>query len=194
MWCVPAEGSCIGSPLFSKFKFIRPNGLVVRYNIATLAKFILTSGNFFEPETRIAFSDADLKRLDRQIKQAGLALDSVYLAKNGEQQQQRIKDMRFEQNALLGLERCCGELIVEMLHLVEGEDVELEVAELLLLTNLFPQVGDMCKQMQESDANYTAKSIQHFKLFLLGPPNRPTEDTNGLLQVCIDFLDDLSSS
>jgi hypothetical protein len=171
------------------FQFRRPNGLIVRYNARSLATYLLTSGNFFEPETRIEFTDSDLKRLDTQIRALGMSLGSVYDAKSKPEskQQQQIKDSRFKQDALIGLERCCGEIVVEMLKLVEN-DCDEEVAQIMLLTVLFPQFADLCMQMRASDPKFALSTIRNFQIWLKGPPNRPTEDKHGLLQVCIDAM------
>jgi len=48
----------------SCFKFVRPNGTVVRFNIESLVDYLLASGDFNDPETRIPFSDADLTEID----------------------------------------------------------------------------------------------------------------------------------
>lgn len=189
---MPAQGKLV-------FPFTRPNGLVIRYNAETLAAYLLASGNFFEPETRIHFSDDDLQRLDKQVQTLGLEMDSVYDAKKkpDSYHAKHIKNMRFERDALTGLDRCCGEVVVEMLHLIEGEDVDLEIAEMLLLTSLFPQFADLCEQMQSADPEYAWQSIEHFKIFLLGPPNRPTscptQDQQGLLQICISQFEEQQS-
>lgn len=145
------------------------------------------SGNFFEPETRLEFSDDDLQRLDMQVQDVGLSFDSVYDAKRipESKQQKQISNMRFERDALTGLERCCGELVVEMVDLIENEDADMEMAEMLLLTSLFPQFADLCEQMSGTDPEYALQTVENFKIFLLGPPNRPTQDHSGLLQVCI---------
>jgi hypothetical protein len=54
------------SPIEKKhvFKFIRPNGTIVRFNIESLVDFLLSSGDFSDPETRIPFSDENLKEID----------------------------------------------------------------------------------------------------------------------------------
>lgn len=46
------------------FHYTRPNGTVVRFNIASLVDYLLTSGDFSDPETRIPFSDENLKEMD----------------------------------------------------------------------------------------------------------------------------------
>jgi hypothetical protein len=49
------------------FNFTRPNGTVVRFNISSLVDYLLTSGDFTDPETRLPFSDEDLKEMDAMV-------------------------------------------------------------------------------------------------------------------------------
>lgn len=57
------------TPLHKKhiFKFIRPNGVCVAFNVDSLIDYMLTTGDFSEPETRIPFSDKDLREIDRIV-------------------------------------------------------------------------------------------------------------------------------
>ena len=55
-----------------RFSYARPNGLIVEYSCESLADYLLCSGQFREPETRLPFSDSDLRRLDEQIRLLGL--------------------------------------------------------------------------------------------------------------------------
>lgn len=50
------------------FRFVRPNGSVILYDVESLVDFLITTGNFAEPETRLEFSDQDLKRLDALVR------------------------------------------------------------------------------------------------------------------------------
>lgn len=46
------------------FKFSRPNGTIVQFNVETLVDYLLTSGDFHDPETRLPFSDDNLREID----------------------------------------------------------------------------------------------------------------------------------
>lgn len=52
---------------FVQFEFTRTNGSVVMYNVESLVQYLLATGDFSEPETRIPFSDEDLRRLDIEV-------------------------------------------------------------------------------------------------------------------------------
>lgn len=51
------------------FKFSRPNGTVVQFNVATLVDYLLATGDFTDPETRIPFTDKDLQDIDALVRQ-----------------------------------------------------------------------------------------------------------------------------
>jgi hypothetical protein len=174
------------------FQFTRPNGKVVPYNVKTLAAYMLSTGKFYEPETRIEFSDEDLKRVDRMTAATGLNISSVLEAKKKPQQ---FMDMQFKRDALLGLERCCGDLVVEMLQVIE-EESDLEEGEMRLLMSIFPLFSDLFRQIQAEDPEYAKQSLEHFTAFLNGPPNRPTEsfDEYGFLPIAQSYLAQIGAS
>ncbi len=61
------------------FKFVRPNGTIIRFNIESLVDYLLSSGDFNDPETRIPFSDADLTEIDAivSVSNSYLVFDRV---------------------------------------------------------------------------------------------------------------------
>ena len=50
------------------FKFKRPNGTTIVFNLESLIDYLVSSGDFTDPETRIPFSDEDLKEIDRLVQ------------------------------------------------------------------------------------------------------------------------------
>ena len=162
----------------------RPNGKAIQYNVKSLASYMLISGNFCEPETRIEFSDDDLKRIDEMASK--YKLGSVLKAKSSPQ---RFMDQQFQRDALLGLERCCGELVVEMLQVIE-EETDAEEGEMRLLMSIFPLFSDLFRQIHAEDREYAAQCLEHFTTFLNGPPNRPTSeyDEFGFLPIVQRYL------
>lgn len=136
------------------FYFVRPNGSIVAFNVESLVDYLLAAGEFYDPETRLPFSDSDLKTIDLYAKKAGLEKNSVFEAK--ENAAQLYADLRFRRDALLGklstdksdlacmfteslefisiragLERCAGELINEIMSIIEEGDDDAELQLLL---------------------------------------------------------------
>lgn len=165
------------------FKFIRPNGSIIQFNVDSLIDFMITSGDFTDPETRLPFSDEQLKEIDSIGKEIGLEKPSVYEAKTNDQ---FYSDAKFRRDALLGLERCAGEVVADILELVEDGDPD--NAQMQLAMQEFPSFVDYYRQIRDADPEYAAKCISHWKTFILGPPNHPNYDEYGLLKVVMRFL------
>lgn len=49
------------------FKFIRPNGTIIQYQVEPLIDYLLSSGDFIEPESRIPFNDEHLTEIDSLV-------------------------------------------------------------------------------------------------------------------------------
>jgi hypothetical protein len=165
------------------FKFSRPNGTVVQFNVATLIDYLLATGDFTDPETRIPFSEKDLQDIDALGVELGLGKSSVLAAKrnvNG------YSEAKFRRDALLALERCAGEVIADMLQIVENYDPD--EAQMELAMTEFPVFLDYYRQMKTADPEYAAKCLAHWRLFIAGPPNKPNHDEYGLLRVVSLFL------
>lgn len=192
-----------GTPLSAHtFRFTRPNGSGVLYDVESLVDYVLHTGQFIEPETRLPLTDADLRHLDALARGAGLGRPSVWEARHSARQGQAYAEMRFRRDGLLGLERCAGELVAEMLALVEAEGEEgdegeeeeetwKERAELRLVVTLFPLLTDLYQQMHAADEEWARQCLAHFSEYLRGPPNRRTRDPHGFLRVVLGFFRDL---
>eukprot|EP00598_Pedospumella_elongata_P016886 CAMPEP_0184986566 /NCGR_PEP_ID=MMETSP1098-20130426/17259_1 /TAXON_ID=89044 /ORGANISM="Spumella elongata, Strain CCAP 955/1" /LENGTH=283 /DNA_ID=CAMNT_0027510877 /DNA_START=158 /DNA_END=1009 /DNA_ORIENTATION=- len=167
----------------SCFKFVRPNGTVVRFNIESLVDYLIASGDFNDPETRIPFSDADLTEIDAIAKKSGLNKASVLAAKNDVN---AYSEAKFRRDALLALERCAGEVVTDILQIVETYDPD--EAQMQLVMREFPAFLDYFRQIKDADPAYASKCNAHWRLFMKGPPNRPNRDECGLIHVVCHFL------
>jgi hypothetical protein len=49
------------------FKFSRPNGTKVQFNVDSLIDYLLSTGDFHDPETRLQFTDENLKEIDQIV-------------------------------------------------------------------------------------------------------------------------------
>ncbi|KAG7400694.1 hypothetical protein PHYBOEH_004741 [Phytophthora boehmeriae] len=169
------------------FEFVRSNGSVVVYNVESLVQYILATGDFSEPETRIPFSDDDLRRIDQEARKAKLNEKSVVDAKTNKH---KFEEQKVKRDGILGLERCASEYVNKMLEIVESDDPE--EGEMLLIMSVFPSFSDIFEQIRRSDAEYAKHSMDHFMQYMKGPKNRPTVDTCGLLPVILGFLEDVA--
>lgn len=74
-----------------------------------------------------------------------------------------------------------------MLQVIEDEDAE--EGELGLVMDIFPSFASIFNQLRENDAEYATQCMDHYKLYIQGPPNRPNQDLCGLRPAILDFLD-----
>uniref|UniRef100_A0A7S2GAV9 Uncharacterized protein n=1 Tax=Octactis speculum TaxID=3111310 RepID=A0A7S2GAV9_9STRA len=165
------------------FDFHRPNGTKVVYNLTSLIDYFNTTGDFSEPETRIEFSESDLKKMDQMAEKAKLNKSSVLAAKRDPA---RFDEANFKRDAMNGLERCAGELVADMLNVIESNDPE--EGQMRLVMYLFPLFSDLHRQLLSADTEFAAMCMQHFVSYLSGPPNRPTHDRFGFLPIVLHFL------
>ncbi|CBJ30236.1 conserved unknown protein [Ectocarpus siliculosus] len=168
------------------YRFVRPNGIVVMYNLDSLVDYFISTGDFLEPETRLPFSDDQLRDIDGKAKAAGLSKPSVLAAKRDPG---RYAEQKFQQDALVGLERMTSELVTGMLLVVE--ECDREEGEIRLVAEIFPPFADLFKQILAADKAFALQCMQHYRSWLEGPPNRPTEDEMGFLDIIISFLKQL---
>lgn len=169
------------------FEFTRTNGSVVKYNVDSLVRYILATGDFSEPETRILFSDENLRQIDVEASKAKLNEKSVVDAKKN---RHLFDERKIKRDGILGLERCASEYVNKMLEIIESDDPE--DGELHLLMSVFPSFSDVFEQIRRSDSEYAKHSMGHFIQYIKGPKNRPTEDRSGLMAVILNFLEDVA--
>jgi hypothetical protein len=92
----------------------------------------------------------------------------------------------------IGLDRFGGEVITDILNIVETCDPE--EAQMRLLTRgmhtinsycnhhlsisllEFPLFADIYRQIREADAEFARQCMAHWRLFIDGPPNCPNHD------------------
>ena len=98
--------------------------------------------------------------------------------------------MKFRRDALLGLERCAGDVVTDILNVIETCDPE-EDPQMRLLIREFPSFADLYHQIADADPAYARQCMDHWILFLDGPPNNPNDDEYGLLQMTLHFFKSL---
>lgn len=165
------------------FKLTRPNGGAVVFNIDTLIDYISQTGDFTDPITRIPFSDEDLQVIDAKAKKLNLDKPSLLELKRNPN---AFAEFKFRRDALLGLERCAGEVVTDILKIVETCDSD--EAQMRLLIQELPAFADYYRQLKEADTAYASQCMAHWKLYLEGPPNKPNPDQFGLLELVCGFF------
>lgn len=165
------------------FEFVRPGGgSSVTYNVLSLVDYLLCSGVFQDPVSRVVFTESNLKQLDAQTKAAGYTRASVYEASKSGESKAKYAEQKVKEDGLLALDRCAGECVSQMLALVENcEDPE--EGEMYLAMHLFPTFVDIFQRLREADREFATQCLKHYLESVMGPPNHPTyrEDRADLL-------------
>ena len=81
----------------------------------------------------------------------------------------------------LGLERCAGDVVADILNVVETYDPD--EAQMRLVMREFPTFLDYYGQLRDVEPVYASRCLSQWKLFVQGPPNRPNQDDYGLIHV-----------
>jgi hypothetical protein len=169
------------------WKYSRPHGGVVAFNSDTLADFMLASGDFHDPETRIPFTEEHLSEIDaicaKSLKKGGTRRPSLVDARRNPQIYAAAKERR---DALESLERCAGDVIADILKVIETADPD--DAQLRLVLHELPVFADLYHQLREADSAYAHQCLDHWRAFIAGPPNHPNEDAYGLVDCVKHYL------
>jgi len=172
------------------FAFYRPNGLRVVYDCTTLADYMLTSGTFLEPETRLKFSDGDLKRLGEMNRTCTTGRASAYEASKDKKRWDKQSLIR---EAVVGLDLCMGRVFARIMRLVERGESTMSV-QLQLLLDLLPTFADFYAQIAQIDLECAKTCVRMHLEFLRGPPNKPTEDPAGIIDNVANYMEQTMNS
>jgi len=156
-----------------------------RYNIASLVQYMVSSGDFREPITRLAFTDDQLKELDTLAKQVDPSLPSVVQTRG---QKSKFQEQRLHRDLVEGIERCLSEVLVGIIEVIDTARGE-EDGHLALCTK-FHEFDFYLDQLSEVDSCAPTRCLQQFQDLVLGPPNKRRRDKHGLGKVVLSFLRD----
>jgi len=153
------------------FVYLRPHSdVVVKCDAARLIDYMLSTGDFLDPETRHEFGSDAISQLDVFCTRLGKPLISeARLAA-----EKRRVDQRFIQDALVGLERLCGEKVAQILDEIEAANegrTSPEHAQHAILLAL-PEIRGLFAQIVETDRDFASATCAQFLIFLHGPPNK----------------------
>jgi len=166
-----------------QYVFTRQNGTQQAYNVESLVDYILASGIFSEPVSRIAFSDEELKSLDQCATSAGLKRESVFDAKKNID---KYTAMKQAQDLSFGIDRMVGDIVAKMMNIIEQPNSE--EAQMELTTGLFPEFEMFFGQLRETDPAFAKQCGKNYVTWIRGPPNKPTRDESGMLEIVTDFI------
>jgi hypothetical protein len=171
------------------FSFKLPNGSLILYNPESIAEYFLQVGSIVDPVTRVIWTKEDLERLQ-------IALQEPYnghLFENESlifQIESKIQSNLYNSNrkqSLISIENCLGELIAELLGIIEGNSsVEISETNISLLLSQFEVPFE---EMKAIDIEYSFQVWSSWLTFLNGPQRRPNVNRSNLLSTVIKILE-----
>jgi hypothetical protein len=139
-----------------------------------------------DPVTRCKYSHKDIERLDETALAAGISCTSLVTAI---EKKEIYESMKLRYYEIKGLEACLGEIIVEMLNIIEKSDHRSRREDDVNLTILFTEFCAPFNELKKISVEEAYQSLSSWKLFLSGPSKKPNRNKSGLLQHTLDFLD-----
>eukprot|EP00505_MAST-04D_sp_SCG-Rhode-Island_P002200 Stramenopile-MAST_4_protein_2200 len=153
----------------------------VRYDTKSLAEYLIESGSEVDPVQRRKYSDEELHMIDKNLVTMGVVLRKRIFDAVRHDTDNEKKERSFQTTALSGLDNLIGECIGEIFELLEKDRENAQQHYAQFLMNILPNFDYLFMQMMSSDATFAQQCLEQYISRLQGPPNRPTEDTAGIL-------------
>jgi hypothetical protein len=157
---------------------------VIRYNLPTLAEYLISSGDFRDPVSRTPLTPMQLQLLDELIRRHKLAFPS--LAHRAGHSEYRANEQN--SNTIRGLEACISEIIVDILKVIEEPSYRSGERNSLELTCLFSEFEIPFQEFKRLNLEASYHALKSWEAFLIGPPKKPTYDPLRNMDDVLRFL------
>jgi hypothetical protein len=169
----------------NKITFSAPNGKEINYNVQSIYQYFIKSGNLIDPVTRVEWCDEDIRKLESlmivQQPYSNLNLKSLIKTKKNE-----TEVMKSNKQNVLSLERCIGEIVSEILKIIEGKSSS-ENSDLNLML-LLSQIEIPFEEMKANDIEYSYHVWSSWLTFIHGPRIKPTISKGNFLNTADEFI------
>jgi len=174
------------------FTFVTPEGNSITYNVKSLVEYISSSGDFRDPVTRLPLSPEDAANIDKQVAEVDSCQHLSTLKSIRENAHFYCVEMQ-KMEECQNFETCLGEMIVDMLELVETPTTgpkTSEVAEMRMYM-LFSEFEAPFQLLKVLNIEKARHALLSWRVLLTGPAKRPTKAKGppGILKDALGFLD-----
>jgi len=168
------------------FVFSVPNGLEIHYSLKSIAQYFIQNGTFTDPVTRIEWSRKDVNSLEASLNDSGYRYENLYdsILKRSI----GITSEAHKSHDLLSLERCAGEIIAEVLKLLEEKSKVVSDQTELRLLLLLTQLESPFREMKAADIERAFQVWSTWINFIQGPKLRPTKERGNTLKTSLSFI------
>lgn len=174
------------------FIFVTPLGHKISYNIESLVEYIASSGDFRDPVSRFLLSTEDIQEIDRQLMMDD-KFKHLSTLKSIRENSHRYCVEKQKKEECQNLQTCLGEMIVEMLDIIEKPCLgpkTTEQAEMRMFS-LLSEFDSPFKLLKTLDIEQGRQCLMSWIIFLQGPEKRPTKvkGPRGILKTAVEFLE-----
>jgi hypothetical protein len=147
----------------------------------SLISYILLSHDLKDPVSRVPYSDDDFRSINEKAAAVNLPIISPLAIANS-----YSSDEKSQKQLTRGLEAVLGELISELLTLIEGRMSHDHFNhQFAIISSEFVQPF---LELKEIDLEHAFLALRSWESFLRGSPRRPTTSSHGRLQIVLHFL------
>lgn len=159
--------------------------MLVQYNVETLVQYLLYTGDFKDPISRAALNAEDVASIDVCAASHGLPLPHLtpYFQQQREAAEAQTRNRR---NTIISLEACIGEIVCDMLKVVETASLYSGNMRLAVLLSEFEAPF---AELKREDIEGARQALDGWKAFVRGPPKRPTTDRYGRVDQVLSGLE-----
>mmetsp|Transcript_31031 Transcript_31031/g.36552 ORF Transcript_31031/g.36552 Transcript_31031/m.36552 type:complete len:297 (-) Transcript_31031:307-1197(-) len=145
----------------------------VYYNVDSLVNYMVSTGDFNEPTSRLPLTEKQLEQLDNLAMDMDCELPSVVEARQSRGSEYRA--YREQRDLIEGIERCLGEVVASMLDIVS----EADSSDPVDLVSKFHDFDHYFTQLNTMDKQMTLCCLKQYKELSLGPKNKRRKDQYG---------------
>ena len=134
----PSQNDCEHDPITleplepqNTFVFYTPDGHSIKYDTGTIANYFLRTGNFVDPVSRIIWGEDDIYRLEQALVSAKIYMNPNILTGMKTKLINTVAESE-SKYYILSLESCLGEMVSDLLTLVEGRVTPYSKVDLVL--------------------------------------------------------------
>lgn len=185
----------------------------VIYNISSIVRYIVTTGDFTDPVTRFKLSDADLRMIDEISLNCDEKLPLITSVYSHRDYYEKLRNKRLTVATLETLtgeehiyiyiymflnnthgyrsnSKLVGEIIVDILQMVERvfSAISARGAEHKLIL-LFSELEVPFLELKSVCIESAFLAHKNWKCFLLGPKKKPTRNIEGTLDLALRLLE-----
>jgi hypothetical protein len=159
---------------------VTPSGACIHYNLSSFVQYLTVTRDFTDPVTRLPLQIDDLERIQLKILTSGLQLPNVLELYQQPKPVEAHSDVR-------SIEACLGELITDMLKLIERRRPSRDDQEYRLLV-IFSEFEIPFHEFKSLNLEAAYHALASWISLLRGPPKKPTRDPSALLSRAVAHL------